>query len=141
MPGGRPPAVHEKGARPPLVTNASSTHAVPSEQSSKNSVWKLEFLGDTEGSLIGTLRMSIDIVFEYVALLLSLAVTLNHQCVGLTVVVPEIVPVVGLSVSPNGRLFAVNVYPPEPPDAAIVAAYGTPCVAFGSDPLVVISTA
>ena len=135
IPGGRPVAVHVNGAVPPL-TFTPRLHGTPMVQSSMN-----EPYGLTDGNAAGTATTAIDMLLVYELLLLSRAVTWMLNLPRPLDTVPKITPVFGSMLSPFGRLFALNLYPPAPPLAAIVVLYAPFCVVFGSTPSVVMFTA
>src|SRR2546425_7895640 len=97
--------------------------------------------GLTDGNAGGTLATAIDMLLVYELLLLSRVVTWMVNLPGPLDTVPEMTPVFESMLSPFGRLFALNVYPPVPPLTAIVVLYAAFCVAFGSTPAVVMFTA
>ena len=99
IPGGRPVAVHVKGAVPPDWTAIPRVQRTPIVQPSKYPY------GVTHGRVGGVPSTSIDIILVYDTLFVSIAVTLKPYrpgpvLTGLTV--PEIVPA-ALMVRPFGR--------------------------------------
>src|SRR5665213_2490434 len=112
-PGGRPVALHVKGAVPPQHGEIANWKRSPRTASSTSPTLILS-------SVSGTPRTSIDIDFVYDRLLPSVAVTWKKSgpVPAFAAIVPEIVPE-GLSDNPDGRPpSSVHVNEPVPPEAA-----------------------